>query len=498
MHIGMSARPDRRHTSETESTASMFKRRLDLWLPTYAMQAPRRLYGALRRRTALTHVIFLVCDHFEPRHAAQTQEQPFERMQAWHDGYARFQQRCMEAFGTRPLHTWFYPPHHGDEHLARLANMVYDGLGEVELHYHHDGDTSETFRRDLRATLAEYNRWGLLLESGRTPRTSFGFIHGDWALDNSCHGRYCGVNDELTILSEHGCWGDFTMPSANECQTRKINAVYYAIDDPQRPKSHNWGRDARVGSIDPDGFFLMQGPLAINWRAPGYPRIENANLTFDNWGRADRIQRWIDCQVHVRGRPEWLFVKLHTHGAIERDFDALFGERAFEMHRVLNERYNDGERFRLHYVTARQAYNIAKAAEHGKTGDPSQWRDFVLQPQVNSRYCVDARHKLTTCTEDHLALVDLEAAQAVTFRTAIGPASVVVGRLSGIEVDGVRASLRLTMPADATELKVRLNRGWTVSQVSGARVVGTSMSESACDVSLIAEAMQVEATFMRG
>ena len=111
---------------------------------------------------------------------------------------------------------------------------------------------------------------------------------------------------------------------------------------------------------------------------------------------------------------------------------------------------------------------------------------------------VDARHKLTTCTEDHLALVDLEAAQAVTFRTAIGPASVVVGRLSGIEVDGVRASLRLTMPADATELKVRLNRGWTVSQVSGARVVGTSMSESACDVSLIAEAMQVEATFMRG
>ena len=62
----------------------------------------------------------------------------------------------------------------------------------------------------------------------------------------------------------------------------------------------------------------------------------------------------------------------------------------------------------------------------------------------------------------------------------------------------MRASLRLTMPADATELKVRLNRGWTVSQVSGARVVGTSMSESACDVSLIAEAMQVEATFMRG
>ena len=58
--------------------------------------------------------------------------------------------------------------------------------------------------------------------------------------------------------------------------------------------------------------------------------------------------------------------------------DALFGERARAMHKELNERYNDGSRYRLHYVTARQAYNIAKAAEAGHDGDPSQWLDYAV------------------------------------------------------------------------------------------------------------------------
>ena len=39
--------------------------------------------------------------------------------------------------------------------LAPLAAMAHDGLGEVELHYHHDGDTAATLERDLRATLAD-------------------------------------------------------------------------------------------------------------------------------------------------------------------------------------------------------------------------------------------------------------------------------------------------------------------------------------------------------
>jgi hypothetical protein len=34
----------------------------------------------------------------------------------------------------------------------------------------------------------------------------------------------------------------------------------------------------------------------------------------------------------------------------------------------------------LHYVTAREVYNIIKAAEAGKGGDPNAWRDYILPP----------------------------------------------------------------------------------------------------------------------
>ena len=37
----------------------------------------------------------------------------------------------------------------------------------------------------------------------------------------------------------------------------------------------------------------------------------------------------------------------------------------------------------LHYVTTREAYNIAKAAEAGKSGNPNDYRDYIIPPPVN-------------------------------------------------------------------------------------------------------------------
>jgi len=429
--------------------------------------APARAYGQLRRQRRLTHIVFLICDHFEPQHNITRKDQAAERLKIWRAGFTRLQERCRVSFGTTPLHTWFYPPHHGVEHLASLAGMVFDGLGETELHYHHDGDTSATLRRDLRAALAEYNRWGLLLESGEHPRTTFGFVHGDWALGNSCGGKLCGVNDELTILQELGCWGDFTMPSGDACQTRKINSIYYAEGDSRRPKSHNWGRDAHVGEPDRSGMLLMQGPLGINWRGPGYPRIENASLTSANWGRPDRIATWLDCQVHVKGRPDWLFVKLHTHGALEEDFGALFGEKAFEMHRVLNEQYNDGKRYCLHYVTARQAYNIAKAAENDMQGNPSDWIDYRIQPQSSTFYALNARHRLTHCTRNRLSVVDIESDRESHLSTRVGPILQFLGPITALDIDDIKRSVRLETAAADTELRLHVSDSFQLDRIEG-------------------------------
>ena len=48
-------------------------------------------------------------------------------------------------------------------------------------------------------------------------KLAFGFIHGNWALDNARpDGRWCGLNNEITLLRDLGCYADFTLPAAPE------------------------------------------------------------------------------------------------------------------------------------------------------------------------------------------------------------------------------------------------------------------------------------------
>jgi len=48
------------------------------------------------------------------------------------------------------------------------------------------------------------------------------------------------------------------------------------------------------------------------------------------------------------------------------------------MFEYLENKYNDGISYKLHYVTAREMYNIIKAAEAGENGDPGQYRDYEV------------------------------------------------------------------------------------------------------------------------
>ena len=218
-----------------------------------------------------------------------------------------------------------------------------------------------------------------------TGELRFAFIHGNWSLDNSRpDGRWCGLNNELILLRELGCYADFTLPSApSDTQTSTINSIYYATDDPARPKSHDTGVPVRVGGSASGDLMIVQGPLALNWRERRMgvmPRIENADVRKTQPPTPARVDDWVRTGIHVEGRPEWVFVKIHTHGTQEGDMDTLLGAPSEAMYAHLERAYNDGRDYVLHYVTAREAYNIIKAAEAGKTGDPGQYRDFVLPP----------------------------------------------------------------------------------------------------------------------
>jgi len=356
-------------------------RNMHIWLGSY-LRRPRQ--SAVR---GPVHVMFCFVDHFEPNWRRVDLATQRQRVDRWCQDYRALASAHRDADGRPPQHSFFYPEEeYVEEHLTKLAQLCADGFGEIEIHLHHDNDTAENFT----ATISRFNellheRHGALSRDPTTGQLRFGFIHGNWSLDNSrADGRWCGINNELILLRDLGCYADFTLPSApSDTQTKMINAIYYATDDPLRPKSHNTGEPVRVGGKPVGDLMIVQGPLGLNWRERRFgliPRIENSDIRRASPPLPERVDAWVDAGIHVEGRPEWIFIKIHTHGTQEPDMDTLLGDTAHRMHSHLETTYNDGEQHVLHYVTAREMYNIIKAAEAGKTGNPNDYRDYELPP----------------------------------------------------------------------------------------------------------------------
>ena len=322
-------------------------------------------------------VFLCIADHYEPMNGNAPPATQELRVTRWVEEFPRAHGGFADSRGKPPQHTFFYPAecYLADEqsvrHVERIATLCRAGFGDVEVHLHHDNDTSE----NLRETLSQFrdqlhNRHGLLRKDA-SGNLSYGFIHGNWALDNSRpDGRWCGVNDELTVLRETGCYADLTLPSAPSLtQTRAVNSIYYAFDDPRRPKSHDRGLPARVGHSPPQGgLLIIQGPLQLDWRRRRIgvlPGLENADLHGSFPPTDHRLELWLRAGVTVVGRDDWIFVKLHTHGAVEKNAAALLGEPMQQFHAALANRARD-EQFRYYYVTAREMADLVHQAERGE------------------------------------------------------------------------------------------------------------------------------------
>jgi len=355
------------------------RKQMHLWMGSYLVRRrPARPDGPI-------HVLFCFVDHFEPRWRDPPYEIEVARVRAWRERYATLAARHRDADGRPPVHSFFYPEEeYRPEHVDQLVELCREGCGEIEVHLHHDHDTADGLREKItRFVDTLRNRHDAVPIDPSTGRPMFGFIHGNWSLDNSrADGRWCGVNDEIRVLGELGCYADFTLPSApSDTQTRKINSIYYATDDPIRPKSHDDGVDVEVGRPASGDLVIVQGPLALDWSRRKWgllPRIENADIRAAQPPTPSRVDLWIRQHIHVKGRPDWVFVKVHTHGTQEGDIDTLLGEPVDRMFDRLESAYNDGRNYVLHYVSAREVYNIVKAAEAGHDGCPSRYRDYLL------------------------------------------------------------------------------------------------------------------------
>jgi hypothetical protein len=267
----------------------------------------------------------MFADHFEPLWNRADCEVARQRVNLWRRRWPEIASRHSDSAGRSPRYTFFYPEEEYHPHLLDpMAEMADLGLADVEVHIHHDGEGQQNFVDRIGAFTENLaRRHGLLHRSNG--RIWFGFIHGNWALDNSLpDGRWCGLNNEITLLRGLGCYGDFTLPSApSPAQTRMINTIYWAKDDPSSPKSHDTGIPLVPGEPPAGDLLMIPGPLGLNWkerRRRWLPRLETGELAAYAPPSPHRARLWLRLAPRLG---DDVFLKLFTHGAQERNSQLL-------------------------------------------------------------------------------------------------------------------------------------------------------------------------------
>lgn len=340
-------------------------RNLHIWIVPYLASQVRKLFrpGVKKKK-----VYFCFVDHYEPYILNDDDDLARRRVQRWCESYPPIADRHADSSGRRPVHSFFYPEEeYKDYHLYPLAELCKAGYGDVEIHLHHDNDTADGLKAKINSFKdILFARHGLLRRDPETGEIIYAFIHGNWALDNSRpDGRWCGVDNEIEVLVDTGCYMDMTMPSApSDTQTSKINSIYWARGRPGKRKSHNRGRDVTVGEWGKPGeLLLLQGPLTLNWRNRKWmvmPKIESAEISYDSPPSEHRVELWESAGVTVKGCNDHLFIKVHTHGALDKNADMLFGGGFETLWGALERRFRDREGYELYYVTAWEMYQKVK------------------------------------------------------------------------------------------------------------------------------------------
>jgi hypothetical protein len=354
------------------------------WLLRYPFWRLRQSVEGMSRLAVDQHLIFLIANHFEPGTGAKA----IGRLESWCELAKSTGDAIRDHDGTPFRHTNFFPAEQYERPLLELlSSLQAEGYGEVEIHLHHGverPDTAENTRRvleDFRDVLAEEH--GCLSREKPGSPPMYAFVHGNWALANSAGGKFCGVDDEMQILADTGCYADFTLPSVPfQSQVPRINAIYQCGHPLTEARPHRSGSNLKVGEKAALPI-IFTGPLVFDWtrrvRGLPIPRLDDGALAQNYPLSLDRLNRWRSAHIGVARRPEWIFIKLYSHGFFDWDQDAMIGE---QMNRFMGEVMGLAEqtgRFKVHFASAREAFNMVMAAVDGREGNPNAYRDYRLR-----------------------------------------------------------------------------------------------------------------------
>jgi len=332
-------------------------RHAEIWLAPYLKDRWRRSARPVRPK----RLWVAIADHYEPLGMGASLEVALGRVAEWRDKWPRIAGDApMDAVGQCPQYSFFYPQEeYRRELLDGIAEMVRLGVGDVEVHLHHDHEQRDAFIRKVTEFCRRLSEVHGLLRQ-KDGRTVFGFIHGNWALDNSRpDGRWCGLGGEIALLRDLGCYADFTMPSApSPTQGRVVNQIYWCANNSgNRPKSYDRGVEATVGGGHRGDLLMIPGPLGVRFGERLLPRLETGEIAGYDMPTPARVQRWLNLAPVIG---EDIFLKLYTHGAQERNSEPLLGGGLSNLFVWLKE--EAGRRgIEVHWATAWQMYQAVEA-----------------------------------------------------------------------------------------------------------------------------------------
>ena len=337
-------------------------RHAEIWIGPYLKDRLRKTLNPNKPKRAWV----AITDHYEPLGLGVSVETALACVGKWRDKWPRIASDApRDAAGQVPQYSFFYPQEeYRRDLLDGITEMVRLGVGDVEVHLHHDNEQRQTFIEKVNEFCKRLTGDHGLLHQ-QDGRTVFGFIHGNWALDNSLPGgKRCGLNGEIALLRDLGCYADFTMPSLpSASQGRVVNQIYWCTNNPDnRPKSYDRGIEASVGGGRRGDLLMITGPLGLRFGGRLMPRVETGEIAGYDMPTPTRVSQWFDMAPTLG---DDLFLKLYTHGAPERNREPLLNGGFANLYKWLAEEA-DKRGIEIHWASAWQMYQAADALMAGR------------------------------------------------------------------------------------------------------------------------------------
>ena len=179
-------------------------------------------------------------------------------------------------------------------------------------------------------------------------------------------------------------------------QERTVNSIYYAVDDPvsaeiARPRNTCRGRPPPSSRRIIDGAGTARARLVPpEIRRASRRRVGNPGQLRGTSARRRAFPAVGRPSVTVEGRPDWIFVKVHTTVRRTQRRRAARATHAAVSH--LDVESAPATRHAVFTTSrAREMANIVHAAEEGASGDPHPYRDYWLSPPSRVELCAPVR-----------------------------------------------------------------------------------------------------------